>query len=65
MAKLKAKSGAKKRFSFTGRGKARRNYAYKRHNLRKRPQKMLRKARGTTAVAKADKKLVRKYLPKG
>ncbi len=65
MPKLKSKSGAKKRFRLTGRGKLRMNHAYKRHNLRKRPQKMKRKARGSTLLSKPDAAVVRKFLPYG
>ena len=63
MPKLKSKSGAKKRFRTTGSGKLRSNYAFKRHNLRKRSQKMKRKARGSQIMAPADARMVRKYLP--
>ncbi|MDX1400926.1 MAG: bL35 family ribosomal protein, partial [Kiloniellales bacterium] len=42
MPKLKSKSGAKKRFRMTASGKVRMNVAYKRHGMRKRPQKMIR-----------------------
>ena len=65
MPKLKTKSSAKKRFSLTGTGKLRRNFAYKSHCLDQKPQKMKRKARGTTIMAKADAAMVRKYLPYG
>lgn len=63
MPKLKSKSGAKKRFRTTGTGKVRANVAYKRHNLRKRSQKMKRTARGTFILAKGDAEIVRKFLP--
>ena len=63
MPKLKTKSSAKKRFSFTGSGKLRRNYAYKNHMLRRRSQKMIRTARGTTIMAAVDAKTVKKYMP--
>ena len=63
MPKLKTKSSAKKRFSFTGSGKLRRNYAYKNHMLRRRPQKMIRTARGTTVMTAVDAKTVKKYMP--
>ncbi|MEE8204004.1 MAG: 50S ribosomal protein L35 [Alphaproteobacteria bacterium] len=63
MPKLKTKSSAKKRFSLTGSGKLRRNYACKNHMLRRRSQKMKRKARGTTVMADADAKIVKKYMP--
>ncbi len=58
MPKLKTKSGAKKRFRLTATGKVRMNFAYKRHNLRKRPQKMKRKARGSRIMSAADAKIV-------
>ena len=50
MPKLKTNSSAKKRFGFTSSGKIKRNYAFKRHNLRKRSQSMKRKARGTNIL---------------
>ncbi len=63
MPKLKTKSSAKKRFSLTGSGKLRRNYACTNHMLRRRSQKMKRNARGTTVMANADAKIVKKYMP--
>ena len=63
MPKLKSKSGAKKRFRVTGSGKVKSSPAFKRHNLRKRTQKMKRKARGPRVMAEADQKIVRSYLP--
>jgi len=65
MPKLKSKSGAKKRFSLTGSGKVRRNHAFKRHCLDQKPQKMKRKARGTTVMSDADARIVKKFLPYG
>jgi large subunit ribosomal protein L35 len=63
MPKLKTKSSAKKRFSLTGSGKVRANFASKRHNLRKRPKKMKRKARGTTILCAADARIVKSCMP--
>ncbi len=63
MPKIKTKSGAKKRFKITGTGKVRAAVAFKRHNLRKRTQKMKRKARGTTILQPGDASLVMKYMP--
>ena len=63
MPKLKTKSSAKKRFSKTGTGKVKRNFAYKRHCLEEKPQKMKRKARGTSTLTPQDAKLVRQYMP--
>ena len=65
MPKLKTKSSAKKRFSRTATGKIRKNPAYKKHNLRKRPQKMKRKARGTSTMSSADARIVKTYMPYG
>lgn len=63
MPKLKSKSGAKKRFRLTGSGKVRGNVAFKRHNLRKRTQKMKRTSRGTFILAKGDADIVKSFLP--
>jgi large subunit ribosomal protein L35 len=63
MPKMKTKSGAKKRFRVTGSGKVRAAVANKRHNLRKRSQKMKRKARGTTILQPGDASLVMHYMP--
>ena len=63
MPKMKTKSSAKKRFSFTGTGKVRKNAACKNHFMRRRPQKMIRKARGTSVMAAVDAKIVKKYMP--
>jgi large subunit ribosomal protein L35 len=63
MPKLKSKSGAKKRFRVTGTGKVKSNPAFKRHNLRKRSQKMKRNARGPRVMAAVDQRMVRSYLP--
>lgn len=64
MSKLKTKSGAKKRFKLTGTGKVRVQYAYKRHNLRKRPQKMKRQSRGMNVLQRTEANIVKKhYLP--
>ncbi|RZO35888.1 MAG: 50S ribosomal protein L35 [Rhodospirillaceae bacterium] len=63
MPKLKSKSGAKKRFRTTATGKVRSNFAKKRHNLRKRTQKMKRTSRGTQILSDADAKIVKSYLP--
>ena len=62
MPKLKSKSAAKKRFSVTGTGKIKRNYAFKRHCLFCKSQKMKRQARGSVIIAAANK-FVKKFLP--
>ena len=60
MPKLKTKSGAKKRFRMTATGKVRMNQAYKRHGMRKRPQDMIRSARGTTTLCDADASIIKR-----
>jgi large subunit ribosomal protein L35 len=63
MPKMKTKSGAKKRFKVTGGGKVLTAYGAKRHNLRKRSQKMKRSARGTKAMADGQaKKVLQHYF---
>ncbi len=63
MPKLKSKSSAKKRLRLTGSGKVRANPPIKRHNLRKRPKKMKRKARGTMILSDSDARIVKSFLP--
>ncbi|HLW26827.1 MAG TPA: 50S ribosomal protein L35 [Kiloniellales bacterium] len=66
MPKMKTKSGAKKRFRLTAKGKVRANSAYMRHMMRRKPQKMKRQARGTMILSESDARVVRKYfLPNG
>ena len=60
MPKIKNKSGAKKRFSFTGSGKVKMNQAGKRHGMIKRTTKFIRNARGSTVMVDADAKIVKK-----
>ncbi len=63
MPKIKSKSAAKKRFRLTATGKVRANFGCKRHNLRKRPQKMKRQARGTMILAPEAGRIVKRSLP--
>ncbi len=63
MPKMKTKSSAKKRFRLTASGKVRANFASKSHFLRRRSQKMKRKARGTHILTDADARIVKSYLP--
>ena len=63
MPKIKNKSGAKKRFSFTGTGKVKMNQAGKRHGMIKRTNSQIRKQRGTTVLSKQDGKIVKSYMP--
>ena len=62
MPKMKTKSGAKKRFKVTGTGKVVAAHAFKRHNLRKRSQKMKRGARGTKVLQQGDARLITDFF---
>ena len=59
--KLKTKSSAKKRFSFTATGQVKMAQAGKRHNMRKRNSRMLREARGMALMHSSDAKTVRHH----
>ena len=61
--KLKTKSSAKKRFSFTASGLVIAQPAFKRHNLRKRSQKMKRQTRGTTLLEPCDMRMIHRLMP--
>ena len=61
---MKTKSGAKKRFSFTGSGKLKRKHAYKSHILTKKTKKQKRNLGYFSIVDKADAKNVRELLAK-
>jgi large subunit ribosomal protein L35 len=63
MPKMKSCSGAKKRFRFTATGKVIRSHSGKKHNLRKRSNRMLRQARGTTIMQECDARIIRHHLP--
>ncbi len=64
MPKVKTKSGAKKRFSFTGTGKLKRKHAYKSHILTKKSKKRKRNLTYSAIVDKADEKNVKDMLRK-
>ncbi len=59
---MKTKSGAKKRFSFTGTGKLKRKHAYKSHILTKKTNKRKRNLGYATVVDKADASTVKQML---
>jgi large subunit ribosomal protein L35 len=65
MPKMKTKSGAKKRFSFTATGKIKAGQAGKRHGMRKRSKRFLRDARGTSILCAADQGIVKQFMPYG
>jgi len=59
---MKTKSGAKKRFKFTGSGKIKRKHAYKSHILTKKSTKRKRNLTYFTTVDKADEQNIRRML---
>jgi large subunit ribosomal protein L35 len=62
MPKMKTKSGAKKRFKFTGSGKIKRKHAYKSHILTKKSKKRKRNLTYFTTVDQVDEKNIRRML---
>lgn len=64
MPKMKTKSGAKKRFAFTGSGKIKRKHAYKSHILTKKSKKRKRNLGYDAIVEKVDEKNVKQMLAK-
>ncbi len=62
MPKQKTHSGAKKRIKVTGSGKLLREKAGKRHLLERKSSKLTRRLSGTTEVAKADTRKMKKLL---
>ncbi len=65
MPKLKTKSGVKKRFKLTARGKVKVAQAGKRHGMIKRTNKFIRNARGTSVLRDQDARIVKKFMPYG
>ena len=64
MPKMKTKSAAKKRFSFTASGRVKAGPAGKRHGMIKRSTKFIRDASGTMILNRdSDAKIVKKYMP--
>ena len=63
MPKMKSNSGAKKRFRFTGTGKAKFKRAYHSHILTKKTTKKKRKQRKVRIMTAADQKRVKRLLP--
>ncbi len=62
MPKLKANSGAKKRFKLTGTGKIKRKHAFKSHILTKKETKQKRRLTHATLVSPADEARVKRML---
>ncbi|MDR1973162.1 MAG: 50S ribosomal protein L35 [Bacteroidales bacterium] len=62
MPKIKTKASAKKRFSFTGTGKIKRQHAYKSHILTKKSTKRKRNLTYSAVVHNTDIKRVKAML---
>lgn len=62
MPKQKTKSGAKKRFKLTGKGKIKRKHAFKSHILTKKTKKRKRNLTKMTLVHKSDEASVKEQL---
>lgn len=64
MPKMKTKSGAKKRFKVTAKGKVKAQQACMRHMQMNKPKSMKRKARGTGVLSDPDATIIlRNFLP--
>ena len=64
MPKQKTHSGAKKRFSLTGKGKVKFKRAFTRHILTKKSTKLKRNLRGTGILAPQDGEHIKRLLAK-
>ena len=62
MPKMKTHRGAAKRFKATAKGRVKRGHAFHSHILTKKSQKRKRNLRGTTMLAKADEKRVKRLI---
>jgi large subunit ribosomal protein L35 len=58
MPKMKTKSGAKKRFRVTGKGRVKFKQAKSRHMMMNKPKSMKRKAKGEEIMNESDAKVV-------
>jgi large subunit ribosomal protein L35 len=62
MPKMKTHRGAAKRFKLTGKGKIKRNRAYKSHIMTGKPAKRTRRLRTSTLVSRTQHETIRKLL---
>ncbi len=62
MPKMKTDKGAAKRFKLTGTGKLRREQAFRKHILEKKPSKRTRRLAADVDVSPADAKQVKRLL---
>ncbi|OFX80266.1 MAG: 50S ribosomal protein L35 [Bacteroidetes bacterium GWE2_29_8] len=62
MPKMKTKSGAKKRFSLTSKGKVKMKHAFKSHILTKKSKKRKRNLTHSTVAHSTDESRIKKML---
>lgn len=62
MPKMKTKSGAKKRFSYTATGKIKRKHAFKSHILTKKSKKRKKRLGKVSIMKNSDAKNVRQLI---
>jgi large subunit ribosomal protein L35 len=65
MSKLKTKSGAKKRFKFTAKGKIKTHQVGKRHRLINNSPERTRNLRGMDALSESETRRVKRWMPYG
>ena len=63
MPKIKTHKGAAKRFKITGKGKIKRNRAYKSHLLTGKPSKRTKRLRTPTLVSDREYVTIKRLLP--
>jgi large subunit ribosomal protein L35 len=63
MPKLKTKSGAKKRFKFTAKGKIKTGQAGKRHRLISNTPERTRTLRGTSVLSDSETQRIKRWMP--
>ncbi|HUO98976.1 MAG TPA: 50S ribosomal protein L35 [Rhizomicrobium sp.] len=63
MPKMKTKSGAKKRFKFTAKGKIKTGQAGKRHRLISNTPAQTRELRGTDTLSASETQRVKRWMP--
>jgi large subunit ribosomal protein L35 len=65
MPKMKTKSGAKKRFKLTAKGKVKTGQAGKRHRLISNTPERTRTLRGTSVLSSSETQRVKRWMPYG
>ena len=65
MPKMKTKSGAKKRFKLTAKGKVKHGQAGKRHHLIRHTNAQIRDLRGMDTLSSSETRRVKRWMPYG